>query len=348
MIEVEGLTKHYGKVAALCDVTFHVARGTVVGFLGPNGAGKSTTLRLLAGFLGATSGSAKIAGFDIQASPIEARRCLGYMPESSPLYPEMRVREYLRFRAELKGVPRRERKKAVDRALSLANVQEVADVVILHLSKGFRQRVGLADALLADPPLLILDEPTAGLDPNQVRQVRALITQLAENHTILLSTHILSEVEATCHRAIVIHRGRKVAEGSLEELRALRQPGGLRLMVRVSPDVLERALKESPDLDRWEYDLVGNRDSMGRQTTDGDRESSSGPTLGSCNEKALVRLRLHWKPGVDVPFATESTFRRLASIDAGVQHAEPLVASLDDVFSSLTVDPTASMPQEEP
>ena len=214
MIEVEGLTKDYGTVVAVRDVTFSVGRGEVVGFLGPNGAGKSTTLRILAGFLGATSGKVRIAGHDIAQDSLSARQSLGYMPEAAPLYPELRVREYLEFRARLKRVARAKRSSSVGRAIERARLSDVADTTIGHLSKGYRQRVGLADALVADPPLLILDEPTAGLDPNQVREVRSLIKELADDHTVLLSTHILSEVEATCQRALVIDKGRLVAQGT--------------------------------------------------------------------------------------------------------------------------------------
>jgi len=232
MIEVKRLSKSYGAFRAVTDVSFHVERGEVVGFLGPNGAGKSTTLRMLAGFLGPTAGSVRIGGHDIAEEPILAQQKLGYMPETSPLYPEMRVREYLSFRAELKRIGRKERKKAVESAAEEAGVADVADVLIGHLSKGYRQRVGLADALLGDPPVLILDEPTAGLDPNQIREVRDLVRRRGESHAILLSTHILSEVEATCSRALVVARGKLVAAGTIEELREKRRGSGVRVVVR--------------------------------------------------------------------------------------------------------------------
>jgi ABC-2 type transport system ATP-binding protein len=232
VIEVDGLTKDYGTVLAVRDVTFSVGRGEVVGFLGPNGAGKSTTLRILAGFLGATSGKVRINGHDIADDSLAARASLGYMPEAAPLYPELRVREYLEFRARLKRVPRAKRRPAVERSLERARLGDVSETTIGHLSKGYRQRVGLADALVADPPLLILDEPTAGLDPNQVREVRTLIKELSADHTVLLSTHILSEVEATCQRALVIDRGRLVAQGSLAELARGRRSSSLLLVLR--------------------------------------------------------------------------------------------------------------------
>ena len=232
MIEASHLSKTYGQVLAVSDVSFRVEPGEVVGFLGPNGAGKSTTLRMLAGFLGPSSGKVSLAGRDLGADPVRARAGIGYMPETAPLYPEMRVGEYLAFRAELKGLPRRARREAVARALSETSIADVEDVIIGHLSKGYRQRVGLADALVGSPPILILDEPTAGLDPNQIRDVRALIRRLGKDRTVIVSTHILSEVEATCSRALVIARGRLVAQGSIDEIRALRRTAGARLTVR--------------------------------------------------------------------------------------------------------------------
>ncbi|MBK9259341.1 MAG: ABC transporter ATP-binding protein [Polyangiaceae bacterium] len=232
MIDVHRLSKSYGAFRAVSDISFHVERGEVVGFLGPNGAGKSTTLRMLAGFLGPSAGRIRIDGHDIADEPILSRQKLGYMPETCPLYPEMRVREYLAFRAELKRLPRRDRSRAVDDVSKEVDIADVGDVLIRHLSKGYRQRVGLADALLGDPPVLILDEPTAGMDPNQIRQVRDLVRKRGDKHAILLSTHILSEVEATCTRALVIARGKLVASGSIAELREMRRASGLRIVVR--------------------------------------------------------------------------------------------------------------------
>jgi ABC-2 type transport system ATP-binding protein len=219
MIHVSNLTKYYGDYAAVRDVSFDVARGRVVGFLGPNGAGKSTTMRILAGYLTATSGRATIAGIDVFWDPVGVRRLIGYMPESCPLYPEMRVTEYLTYRGGLKGLHGRACRVAVDRVVSRCWLSEVRRQLIGTLSKGFRQRVGLADAILHDPPVLILDEPTAGLDPSQIRETRQLIRDLGQHHTVLLSTHILSEVEMTCEQAIIINRGRVAAQGRLEDLR---------------------------------------------------------------------------------------------------------------------------------
>jgi ABC-2 type transport system ATP-binding protein len=223
VIHVSNLTKYYGDYAAVRDVSFEVPRGQVVGFLGPNGAGKTTTMRILAGFLTATSGRATIDGFDVFWRPLEVRRRIGYMPENCPLYPEMRVVEYLRFRAGIKGLHGGQARKRLDYVLGRCWLTGVRRQLIGTLSKGYRQRVGLADALLADPPVLILDEPTAGLDPSQIRESRKLIRELGEEHTILLSTHILPEVEMTCDRVIIINRGEVMMEGMLADLRGQRR-----------------------------------------------------------------------------------------------------------------------------
>lgn len=220
MITVERLTKYYGEYPAVRDVSFEVAKRSVVGFLGPNGAGKSTTMRILAGYLTATGGRAIINGFDVFRDPIPVRRSIGYMPESCPLYPELRVEEYLKFRAGLKGLGWGTRRKRIDYVLGKCWLTDVRRQLIGTLSKGYRQRVGLADALLADPPVLILDEPTAGLDPTQIRETRKLIRELGAQHTMLLSTHILSEVEMACDSIIMIDRGRVAEAGTLAEVRA--------------------------------------------------------------------------------------------------------------------------------
>ena len=218
MIHVENLTKYYGDYAAVQDVSFDVPAGQIVGFLGPNGAGKTTTMRILAGFLTATSGKARIAGFDVFWQPLEVRRRIGYMPENCPLYQEMRVTEYLKFRGGIKGLARRLCRQRIDYVIERCWLTDVRRQIIGTLSKGYRQRVGLADALLASPPVLILDEPTAGLDPAQIISTRKLIRELGREHTILLSTHILPEVEATCDSVIIIHNGRVVAASTLGEL----------------------------------------------------------------------------------------------------------------------------------
>lgn len=226
MIEARGLSKRYGDMVAVNDVSFSIGRGEVVGFLGPNGAGKTTTMRMLTGFLPPTDGTAEIAGHDIFAAPLEARRAIGYLPEVPPLYPEMTVSAYLQYVARIKDVPRGVRVGRVERAAERCGLKDVRRRVIGTLSKGFRQRVGLAQAIVHDPAVLILDEPTVGLDPLQVREIRGLIAELAApeggdtQHAVVLSTHVLPEVEAICRRVILMHEGAKIVDAPLEELTA--------------------------------------------------------------------------------------------------------------------------------
>jgi ABC-2 type transport system ATP-binding protein len=225
MIEAQGLVKRYGDVTALDHVTFTVPRGEVVGFLGPNGAGKTTALRIFSTYLTPDEGVARVAGFDCADEPMEVRRRIGYLPEHPPLYHDHTVEEFLRFCAALRGVRRKDRRRAVDEAIARCGLGEVRRRLIGNLSKGYRQRVGLAQALVHGPEVLVLDEPTVGLDPQQIREIRELIRSLAGSHTVLLSTHILPEVAMTCRRAVIIHQGRIVAEDDLENLSAL--AGGL-------------------------------------------------------------------------------------------------------------------------
>jgi ABC-2 type transport system ATP-binding protein len=309
MIEVERLTKDYGTVVAVRDVSFSVGKGEVVGFLGPNGAGKSTTLRILSGFLGATAGRVQVSGFDIATESLAARRALGYMPEAAPLYPELRVREYLDFRAALKQVPSRERKKAVERALELGKIADVAETVIGHLSKGYRQRVALADALVSKPSLLILDEPTAGLDPNQILEVRRLLRELGESHTILLSTHILSEVEAVCDRALVIARGRLVAEGTLTQLLSMQKSRDFAITARASAAVIENALAKVEHA-----------------------QLLTSESLAGGFQRVIVHAA-----GDDPDSIVEHVVAALVAEGAGVRGVSPLRATLEEVFAELTL-----------
>jgi len=232
VIEVRNLSKYYGNRAAVDDISFDVHAGEIVGFLGPNGAGKTTMLRILTCYMPATSGSAKVAGHDVLTESMQVRSAVGYLPESVPLYHEMRAREYLRFRGKLRGLDRAAREAAIERVTNKCWLRDVIDRPIGQLSKGYRQRVGLADALLHDPQVLVLDEPTVGLDPTQIRETRSLIRALAANHTVILSSHILPEVEATCQRIIIIHNGRLVAQGTPEQLRE-RITGETNLIVEV-------------------------------------------------------------------------------------------------------------------
>jgi ABC-2 type transport system ATP-binding protein len=314
VISVSGLVKRYGNVVAVDGVSFEVGKGEVVGFLGPNGAGKSTTLRILAGFLGQTSGKVSVCGHDVAAESLEARRSLGYMPEAVPLYPEMRVVEYLAFRAELKNVERGRRAAAVDAAMEKAGVADRATTLIGKLSKGYRQRVGLADALVSSPPLLILDEPTAGLDPNQIRDVRKLLREIGKEHTVLLSTHILSEVESTCTRAIVIARGKLVAQGTLAELRKLRRSPALVVVVRGAAEKAESTLAALEVFSKISVEADGE----------------------------IATLRCVWKKKVDAPEGTERAVAALVGAGLAVRSAAPEQSTLEDVFAELTE------PREEP
>jgi ABC-2 type transport system ATP-binding protein len=311
MISVDKLYKSYGPVEAVRDLSFEVGKGEVVGFLGPNGAGKSTTLKIISGFLGATTGTVRIDGHDIVDRPFEARSRIGYMPENVPLYPEMRVREYLSFRAELKGVRRAKRADAVRKAMRDVHVDDHAEVLIGNLSKGYRQRVGLADALVASPPVLVLDEPTAGLDPNQIREVRELVRALAADRTVLLSTHILSEVEATCDRVLVIFQGRLVAQGSLEDLSKLRQSSSTRFVVRGDTD---RAVSVLQGLE------------------------GAAKVRAEGKDPAEVRaLEVTWKCAAEqVPTAVENAVATLLGAGLHVREASARKATLEQVFALLT------------
>jgi ABC-2 type transport system ATP-binding protein len=245
MIKVENLTKRYAGQTAIKDLNFEVGKGEIMGFLGPNGAGKTTTMRILASYMPPSSGRATVAGFDVFQQSLQARTHLGYMPENVPLYNDMRVTEYLDYRAALKGVPHRRIMERVGDVKELCGLKEVEKKLIGTLSKGYRQRVGLADALLHEPDLLILDEPTIGLDPNQIRQVRELIKNIGKQHTILLSTHILPEVEMTCSRVIIIHKGRIEACDTPENLLGqIRQAGGVVVEAKVGNDNGAEELKK--------------------------------------------------------------------------------------------------------
>ncbi len=253
MIEVQGLTKIYGNKAAVDNLTFSVEQGEVVGFLGPNGAGKTTTMRVLSCFMPPTSGSAKVAGYDIHADSIEVRRRIGYLPEHVPLYTELTVTQYLNFVAEAKAVPRVQRRQKVGEVIERCLLHDVRGRIINTLSKGYRQRVGLAQALLGDPPVLILDEPTIGLDPKQIIEIRNLIRQMQGERTVLLSTHILPEVSVVCQRVIIINEGRIVAVDTPENLtRRLQRSTQVLLQVEGPPDQVTGRLREMAGILRVE------------------------------------------------------------------------------------------------
>lgn len=243
MIEVKNLTKNYGDRKAISNLNFKIEKGDVVGFLGPNGAGKSTTMKIITGFMAPSSGEAKICGFDVFENPIEVKKRIGYLPETPPLYVDMKVEDYLRFVAQLKQVEPSQVKTLVERALVKTQLLDVRHRLIQNLSKGFKQRVGIAQALVSEPEVLVLDEPTVGLDPKQVAEIRDLIKELRGEHTIILSTHILPEVQATCNKVIIIHQGVIVAEDSIEGLEKLNK-GTLSLTIKTKKkSSLESTLK---------------------------------------------------------------------------------------------------------
>jgi ABC-2 type transport system ATP-binding protein len=246
MLEVQNVSKIYGARTVVDRVSFSVPKGEIVGFLGPNGAGKTTTMRIITGYVPPTSGTATVAGFDVQDEPLEVKRRIGYLPEHPPLYRDMLVRPYLEFVAAIRGVPRRQVKERVQRAIDRCGLTSVAGRLIGLLSKGFQQRVGLAQAILHEPDLLILDEPTVGLDPTQIREIRQLIKSFSGEHTVILSTHILAEVTMTCHRVLIINEGRIAVQDTLENLAA--RGGRGRVLVRLAraADGAEAALRTVP------------------------------------------------------------------------------------------------------
>ncbi len=312
MIEVQHLTKRYGPTTAVDDVSFRVERGEVLGFLGPNGAGKTTTMRVLTGYMPPSEGNAIVAGYDVMTQPIEAKRRTGYLPETPPLYPEMTVRDYLSFVARIKGVPRAERKSRVNAAMERTRVADMANRHCAKLSKGYRQRVGLAQAIMHNPDVLILDEPTAGLDPKQINETRQLIKDLGGDHTVILSTHILPEVSQTCHRVVIINKGRVVAVDTPENLTA-RLRGSETMFVQV----------DAGDAD------VGTT----LQAVPGVTQVSASETRGT-----VTSFEVNSETGRDVRRELASTIVRQGW---GLLELRPLRMSLEEIFLHLTTEETA-------
>jgi ABC-2 type transport system ATP-binding protein len=319
VIEVQHLTKRYGRVTAVDDITFRVERGEILGFLGPNGAGKTTTMRILTGYMPASEGKALVAGFDVFDQPIEAKRRTGYLPETPPLYPDMTVREYLSFVSRIKGVASAQRRAQVDAVMDRTRVTDVADRQCSKLSKGYRQRVGLAQAIIHNPEVLILDEPTAGLDPKQIIETRELIKGLAGDHTIILSTHILPEVSQTCQRVVIINKGRLVAVDTPDNLTArLRGSETLYLQVDAAAADAEAALRQVAGVTRVS---VADR----REGTIGyEVESQSGHDVRRELARAIVTRG--W----------------------GLLELRPLRMSLEEIFLHLTTEeaPAKDVPEE--
>ncbi|MDB5101288.1 MAG: yxlF 1 [Cyanobacteria bacterium RYN_339] len=318
MIDVQNLTKRYGERTAVNNVSFHVSKGEVIGFLGPNGAGKSTTMRMLTGFLSPTSGSVKIGGFNMSENPLEAKRLLGYLPELPPLYHEMTVRDYLDFVGQLKGLSRTQRKDRLEYCLEKCFLKDRRNQLIQTLSKGYKQRVGIAQALIHNPPVLILDEPTSGLDPAQIIQIRSLIKELAVEHTIILSTHILPEVQNTCSRVLIISNGQVAAEGNPEELEAQLQ-GGMRISVTV----------------RGPQDAVAARV----------KEIAGGATVvATPRDGGLVTVEINASGTADVREQLAST---IVGAGWGLVELKSVNLSLEEIFLKLTTtEPTAAVQKE--
>lgn len=315
MIEVEHLSKIYGTTPGIQDVTFSVEPGEIVGFLGPNGAGKTTTMRILAGYLPATSGTARIAGYDVHENSLAVRQRIGYLPETPPLYPEMTVEGFLYFVARIKSVPAGDRSRQVTAAIKRCNLQEKRHVLIRKLSKGFRQRVGIAQAIVHDPPAIILDEPTVGLDPRQIIEVRNLIKSLAGTHTIILSTHILPEVSMTCSRVAIINRGKVVATNTPENLMA-QLAGGSGYELEIDGDAVaaQQLLQLLPSVRLLEaIPSVGDGHSLSDRT----------------------RLRVTSEPGTE---PGRDIVTVLVGMGIGVYEMRRLRATLEDVFLDLTTE----------
>jgi gliding motility-associated transport system ATP-binding protein len=315
VIEVQHLTKRYGRVTAVDDVTFRVERGEILGFLGPNGAGKTTTMRILTGYIPATEGKAIVAGFDVFDQPIEAKRRTGYLPETPPLYPDMSIVEYLTFVSKIKGVPAADRRSRVQQVMQRTRIDDMANRLCSKLSKGYRQRVGLAQALIHNPDVLILDEPTAGLDPKQIIETRQLIKQLAGDHTIILSTHILPEVSQTCQRVVIINKGRVVAIDSPDNLTS-RLRGAETMYVQVDANGANAgaSLAGIPGVTR---------------VVEADRK------------EGVVGYEVESEHGSDV---RRDLARTVVSSGWGLLELRPMRMSLEEIFLSLTTEDLASAP----
>ncbi|MCI5596378.1 MAG: ABC transporter ATP-binding protein [Lachnospiraceae bacterium] len=306
MIQVDHLVKNYGSHQAVKNISFHVEKGQVVGLLGPNGAGKSTTMNILTGYLSATDGDVKIGDYDILDEPLKAKKLIGYLPEVPPLYTDMTVSEYLNFVSKLKKVGKEERKKEVKRVMGATGILDVAERLIKNLSKGYRQRVGLAQALIGNPPLLILDEPTVGLDPNQIIEIRELIKKLGKDHTIILSSHILSEVSAVCDSIIIIDNGKIVAEDTTENLtRDFSDQGLIKLTVKGKKEDVEKVLNSCDFIQNF---ALTQKDGM---------------TLVEAKSKVKEDMR-------------DEIFFAFANEKLPVVHMEQETLSLEEIFLKLT------------
>lgn len=293
MIEVKNLVKLYGSHAAVDSLSFNVETGKVVGFLGPNGAGKSTTMNMITGYIAPTSGTVLIDGVDMEEEPERVRRNIGYLPENPPLYPDMRVREYLYFVAEIKKVARGERDVMVDEIMNRTKIVDVSERLIRHLSKGYKQRVGVAGAMMGYPEILILDEPTVGLDPSQILQMRELIRSLAENHTILLSSHIMQEISAVCDEIIIINEGKMIASDTPDNLTMRMASNGLHLVIRGDVAVIKSALRSVSGIKNVVYDESMEEETLGLTLYSIDKKDLREEVFYALAEASCPILEMH-------------------------------------------------------
>ena len=337
MIEVSHLVKKYGSHYAVNDLTFRVDRGQIYGFLGPNGAGKSTTMNIITGYLAPTSGKVKINGYDIQQEPEEAKRCIGYLPEMPPLYADMTVMEYLVFVSELKRIARKQRKDDIQDVMERTGVTEMKDRLIRNLSKGYKQRVGLAQALLGDPEIIILDEPTVGLDPKQIIEMRELIRGLREKHTVILSSHILSEVSAVCDQILIISTGKLVACDTPEGLtRLMTGEEELTLQVKGSAGRLEEVLSGLDGISEFEVKPVPETEEQRQESADAGEPENGENTCAA----AVIRV----EEGCDI---REEMFYRLAQNRLPILELHVTTKSLEEIFLELTASEKNAEEQEE-
>jgi ABC-2 type transport system ATP-binding protein len=308
LIEVEHLVKSYGQARAVNDISFKVEKGEILGFLGPNGAGKTTTMRILTGYLPATGGTARIAGFDVFEQSMEVRKRIGYLPETPPLYPDMTVSAYLTFVAQIKGVASAEIPNRVAEAMRMTTLEERKDELIKRLSRGFKQRVGIAQAIVHNPDVIILDEPTVGLDPNQIKEVRSLIKNLAGQHTIILSTHILPEVEMTCDRVVIINKGRIVAVDTTQNLTSQLKGGErVRIQVKGSAESLRDSI--TPIKGVKKVDVQSNADNL----VTAEIESESGEDLRAQIASRVVNKGLDLLEMRAISLSLEDIFMQLTT-----------------------------------
>ncbi|QQS48047.1 MAG: ATP-binding cassette domain-containing protein [Acidobacteriota bacterium] len=309
MIEVEHLTKSYGQARAVNDISFTVEKGEILGFLGPNGAGKTTTMRILTGYLPATGGTARIAGFDVFEQSMEVRKRIGYLPEVPPLYPEMTVESYLTFVARIKGVPAADIPGRVEESMKLTNLSDRKSELIKRLSRGYKQRVGIAQAIVHNPDVVILDEPTVGLDPNQIKEVRNLIKGLSGDHTIILSTHILPEVEMTCDRVVIINKGKIAAIDTTENLTSQLKGGErVQIQVRGNADALRSRLEDIEGLIRIDLEPLEGTDLI-----NGSIESEEGKDLRARIASSVVHGGLDLLEIRAVGLSLEDIFMQLTT-----------------------------------